>query len=101
MTADLPWQKATRQEQGRISERKGITKMGGRVHPMSGAGSIKADGSTDDEVIEWKDANKSYTLKAADLEELRRHAIRQGKDGLFIIQFNDPRLRAVIRIETE
>lgn len=101
MTADIPWSMPSRQEQGRITERRHIKKVGGRVTPRSGAGSIKADGRTDDNVIEMKDARKSYTLKASELDMLRRYAIREGKDGQFIIQFNEPRIRAVIHIETD
>ena len=101
MAAEIPWSMPTRQDQGRITERRHIAKIGGRVTPNSGAGGIKADGRTETEVIEMKDANKTYTLKASDLDTLRRYANKEGKDASFIIQFNDPRVRAVIHIETD
>lgn len=96
-----PWSTSSRQVQGRKSEKKNIEARGGRVHPMSGAGSIKADGSDEQHLYEHKDANKSYTMKAQEIEDLARTAYRQGLDPVFIVQFNDPRIRIICTVETD
>lgn len=54
---------------------------------MSGAGSIKADGSDDDYLYEIKDANVSYTMNAYDLATLHHQAVIQGKTPRMIIKF--------------
>lgn len=58
-----------------------------RAHPASGAGSIKYDGSTDEQVVEVKDASKSYTLRGAYLLDLFRHAARQGKQARLVVNY--------------
>lgn len=80
------------------TEKQIIKKKGGRVHPRSGAGPVKDDGSTEDEVFEVKDANLSHTLKAKDLEALFRRAARQGKDAKYIVYFGSVGLTAEINI---
>lgn len=97
---DLPWSARSRQEQGRKSEAKAAKKMDGRLHPMSGAGSIKFDFSTEDAVIEHKDATKSFTLNATLVRDLFRNATRQGKQPVIIIQFPDYRVEAIVRRTT-
>lgn len=39
-----------------------LRRMGAKVHKNSGRGMIKGDGSTDEFVIDVKEANKSFTL---------------------------------------
>lgn len=86
---DLPWEPKTRQQQGRQTEKTVVKKRGGRVHPNSGAGRIKDDGSSDSEVIEVKDANKQHTMVASDLEALYVRAVRQGKDPVYVVRFTN------------
>lgn len=83
----LPYKPRTRQEQGRYSERSQAKKHGVRLHPNSGAGRIKEDASNDEKVVEFKDANKSFTLSAQDLLGTFQRAVRQGKDSVWVITF--------------
>lgn len=85
----LPYKPKTRQEQGRATERTVLRKMGARQHPMSGAGRIKEDGSTDESLIEVKDANKSFSLSAADLLQSFKRATQQGKTAVWVIRFTN------------
>lgn len=94
----MPWSPRTRQEEGRKTERKVVRDRGGRVHPNSGAGHIKDDGSSDTELIEVKDAIKSHTIKASDLFALFRRAAKQSKDPVYVIQFRDHSIRAEVHI---
>lgn len=96
---NLPWKPRSRQEQGRQTEAK-VVKIGLRAHPNSGAGSIKYDASDDETLVEVKDANKSYTISAAYVEDLFRVATRQGKQAVLVIKFgNDIIIEAVVRKE--
>ena len=88
-TLDLPWGVRTRQEQGLKTEAEIIKKRGGRVHPRSGAGSIKSDGSSEETLYELKDAGKSHTIKGTDLEILFKRAVQQGKDAEYIVYFQN------------
>lgn len=54
---------------------------------MSGAGRIKGDGSTDDELIEVKDARKEYRLKEADLRKHWKEAVQVRKEPVFVIEY--------------
>lgn len=83
----LPYKPKTRQVQGRDTERTVLRRLGARQHPMSGAGSIKEDGSTDDELFEIKDANKSFTLAGAELLQSFKRAMQQEKEAVWIIRF--------------
>lgn len=91
MTDDIPmpWKPRTRQKEGERTERKIVKDKGGRVHPRSGAGSIKHDGSTEDQLIEVKDAARSHTLSGQYLSDLFTTAVRQGKEPLYIVTFKD------------
>jgi hypothetical protein len=60
-----------------------------KVHPNSGAGHIKHDGSDDEFLVEVKDARKSYTMKSTELRELTTRAIRQSKLPMFLVYFID------------
>lgn len=81
------WSPPSRQQQGRSTEKKILRSIGARQHPNSGAGKIKEDGSTEEELVEVKDALKSFTLKAVDLNTSRRRAAQQGKQAMWLIQF--------------
>lgn len=85
----MPYKVRTRQEEGRFSEKAQAKKHGVRLHPNSGAGSIKEDASDEDRVIEFKDAAKSFTLNGKDLLGTFQRAVRQGKDSVWIIKFGN------------
>lgn len=95
---DLPWQPATRQQQGGKTEQQIAKKRGARIHPRSGAGSIKDDASTDHEQIEIKDANKVYQLKGSELNTLLKRATQRNKDATFIVYFTEADLTATIAV---
>lgn len=63
--------------------------MGARPHPNSGAGKIKWDASTDQALIEVKEASKSHTVTGALLEKLFRDAVRQNKTAHYVIKFGN------------
>ena len=87
---DLPWNpQDSPQVKGRKNEAPRAKKIGARLHPNSGAGTIKFDMSTDDAVIEMKTANKSYTMNQKYLESIFQNAVRQGKDAVLLIEFPD------------
>jgi hypothetical protein len=81
------WNKPSRSVEGRITERKILKARGAKVHPISGAGKIKDDGSDSEAVYEVKDAVKTYTIKASEMRGLRRRAVMQGKQGVLLIKF--------------
>ena len=95
---DVPWKVRSPQQQGMQTEKTIAKKRGARLHPRSGAGNIKEDMSTDDEVIEVKDANLTYSLKASELETVFKRAARQGKEGQFVVYFRSNGIRADITI---
>lgn len=70
-------------------ERAGALKFGGSVRPGSGnQWHSKGDVITATHLIEYKYTdNKSYSLKQADLETLRRQAILEDRMALFGISF--------------
>ena len=87
---DLPYPvHKTRQVEGMVSEKKAAKKRGAKLHPRSGAGTIKWDASTDDELIEYKDAAKTITVNGKYLEKLFRDASAQGKDAIFVVTFGE------------
>ena len=83
----LPWKPRTRQMKGMSSEKEQARKRGARLHPRSGAGSIKWDASSDDTLFEMKDVQKSHTLNGAYLRQLALDTAHQGKDARYIVQF--------------
>ena len=83
----LPYKPKTRQQDGAATETRILRERGARQHPRSGAGRIKEDGSTEDDLIEVKDANLSFSLKGADLLQTFVRATRQGKNGVWVIKF--------------
>lgn len=70
---------------------------------MSGAGRIKGDGSTDEYLIEVKDARLVHQLRATDLFDLWKLAVKQDKDPLMIIRFSGivPVVEVSIEIEVK
>lgn len=86
----------TPQVQGRIDEKRMAKEVGARLHPMSGAGSIKDDASNDTTIYEFKSVKKTHTLNGADLEALWLRGIQQGKDVEYVVEFGDARIRASI-----
>lgn len=83
----LPYVPKTPQVQGRVAEKKRAKERGARLHPMSGAGSIKDDASDEDTIYEFKEANRTHTLNSGDLYSLLIRAMRQSKDGRYVITF--------------
>ena len=94
----LRWQKKTRQEVGRITEHRLLKAVNARIHPMSGAGSIKYDGSTDSIEYEIKDANEKFTLDGAQLRASFSHAASQGKQSVWVVHFTDANIDAIIAL---
>jgi hypothetical protein len=72
-------------KRSRAQERAGMRRFGGQVHGGSGSGRFrKNDGRTDNELIEFKRTDKrSITIKAADLENLIRNALAEGRWPVF------------------
>ena len=66
------------------------------MHPGSGSGKIAFDGSTEDELIECKTAERVHTLSAAYIARLFKTAIRQGKTPRMIVEFPDYTLNITI-----
>lgn len=95
----MPWSPRTRPQDGMKTEKDIVKKRGGRVHPRSGAGNIKDDGSTATEVFEVKDADKTHVLKASQLFAIWRRAVRQGKEAKYIVYFRSVDLTATITFQ--
>jgi len=85
----LPWRHRTRQQQGRETERKVVKRRGLIPHPNSGAGPIKDDAHDEESVYEIKDARKQYTIKADEMLATHRRAIRQGRQAVWVVVFDD------------
>jgi hypothetical protein len=66
-----------------------LKQRGARIHPNSGAGHIKDDGSDDHRLYEIKDARRTHTLNADELRALYVRAVRQGKQAVYLIYFSD------------
>lgn len=97
MQLELPWDASdSPQVRGKKAEKPMAKKMGARVHPASGAGSIKQDMSTDDAIVEMKTAERSYTLNAKYLEGVYTNAVRQGKDAVLLIVFPNVTVTAAL-----
>lgn len=88
----------TRQVQGRVSEKKMAKDRGARLHPMSGAGRIKDDASTEDVQYEFKNVMHSHSLRGKDLLALFKRAIRSGKEAVYVVHFDDVDLTATITL---
>lgn len=75
--------------------------MGARLHPMSGAGSIKGDGSDDEHHYEVKDANKSYTLSGEYIRTHYREAIAEAKEAIMLVHFANGMTAYITIVPTE
>lgn len=92
IVGSLPWAGSanrTRQVEGRQTEARILKMRGARVHPNSGAGHIKDDGSDEHRLYEVKDARKTHTIKADELRALFVRAVRQNKQGIYLVYFSD------------
>lgn len=101
----LPWSPPTRQQDGAKTEKRLLKQEGARVHPRSGAGRIKEDGSKgqgnfdpEDVLYEVKDCRKSYTLKATDLRQSFVRAVQQGRTSVWLVYFDDCNFTAKIEL---
>jgi hypothetical protein len=83
----VPWRKQTPQAQGRTTEKRVLKSLGANVHPMSGAGRIKGDGSTKDFLYEVKESRKQFTLSLSLVKIMWRRAAKEGKDPLVIVKY--------------
>jgi hypothetical protein len=88
----------TPQVKGRVDEARMAKERGARLHPMSGAGSIKDDFSTEDTIFEVKSVKKTHTLNGADLLALFRRGTQQGKGVEYVIEFADAKLEATVTL---
>lgn len=88
----------TPQDKGRASERDMARNRGAHLHPMSGAGRIKDDASNDEAVFEFKNVFKSHSLRGTDLLALFVRAVRQGKQPIYVVYFEDVAITAEIRL---
>lgn len=68
------------------------------MHPGSGSGRIKFDGSDETEVMEVKNALTSHTLKGDYLNRLFTHAVQQGKEAVLVIRFERAGIEAEVRL---
>lgn len=85
----LPWAPRTPQMKGMSSEKDQARQRGARLHPRSGAGSIKWDASDEDTLYEMKHVKKSHALNGEYLRRLRLDAAQQGKEAVYIVQMED------------
>lgn len=65
---------------------------------MSGAGSIKDDASNDAYLFEIKDAQRVHQIDGRVLFALFKRGVRQGREALYVIQFNDPDIVVECRV---
>jgi len=75
--------------------------LGARLHPNSGALRIKHDASDRETLYEIKDANKTYTLKAEELNELWTRAARELKAPEFVVVFKHHGITATMTVTKE
>lgn len=91
--SELPWKNIdTPQISGRKIEKEYAKKYGARVHPMSGAGSIKGDYSNEEAVFEQKLVTKdhhTHSLNGKKLNELLQDALRNGKEAVYVVHFEE------------
>lgn len=96
MASELPWKNIdSPQIQGRKIEKEWAKKYGAKVHPMSGAGSIKGDYSNADTIFEQKlvtNGHHTHSLNGKKLNELLTNALAHGKDACYIVYFEEENL---------
>ena len=100
-TLGAKWKPRSRQQEGRLTEKKIAKDLGARTHPNSGALRIKHDASDAETLYEIKDANKSYSLKADELHTLWVRSARESKEPVFIIKFKHLGMTATITMTKE
>lgn len=88
-TVKLPFPTLTAQETGRRMEAKLLKERGAMAHPMSGAGSVKHDGSDAETLYEVKHAKRSHKLSGEYLRSFWKAAVGQGKDPVLLVHFAD------------
>ena len=95
---NLPWSPRSRQMEGMSSEKRQAKDHGARLHPRSGAGSIKWDASNEDTLFEMKNVRKSHALQGDYLRRLALDAIKQGKEARYLVTFEDAQIEIECRI---
>ncbi len=96
---DMPWAKARSPSQrGLHEEKKAMQKRGARSSPRSGAGKIKYDGRTDDDLIEHKEAAKTHALNGEVLRHGYLAALAEDRDFLYVVQFGNG-ITAEVRVK--
>lgn len=97
---NVVWMKdQTPQKKGRKTEKRLLMQRGARVHPNSGAGHIKDDGSDDDFIYEVKEtAKRSFVLSVKELRSTYRRALRQGKLAVWLIHFPNEGFTAEVKL---
>lgn len=93
-----PWEPRSRQDEGRRNEQRVAKRRGTRLHPGSGSGSIRRDASNDEVVEEYKLASKSFQLKGTELRASYLDAVSQGKDSMWVIEFDDVGIEVEVRV---
>jgi hypothetical protein len=66
------------------------------AHPNSGAGSIAFDGSNDKDLVEVKDARKSFSLQSHYIARLWQTAVRRRLRPVMVVYFSDIDITAEI-----
>jgi hypothetical protein len=92
----IPFPATTPQVKGRLYEQKRSRQLGLRLHPASGAGRIKHDASDEGTVVEFKQAERSFTLQGKYLEGLFKEATRQDKTAIMEINFKQAGITATL-----
>lgn len=92
----VPYEKESPQAAGRRRESGILKRLGAKAHPGSGSGKISFDGSTSEEIIEVKTAEKVFSLQAAYIKRLFNTAVRQGKQPKLVLQFPEYEITMVI-----
>lgn len=99
MSGLLPWDtNETPQKRGRRVEKDRAKEYGARLHPGSGASYIKHDASNSEDLIEFKEVQRSHTLNGEYCRDLFNRAVRQEKSALYVVNFNDVGITAEIRL---
>jgi Holliday junction resolvase len=83
-----PKNAGTTREKSTQQEKRLAREFVGRTTPGSGAGTIKGDVHTKEEMVEAKTTSKrQYTLKLNDLDKLAHEARVSGKRPVLVVQF--------------
>lgn len=93
-----PWTPRDRQSEGRRNEQRMAKRRGTRLHPGSGSGKIRRDASTENVVEEYKLAGKSFRLKGDELRASYLDAVSQGKESVWVIEFDHHGIEVEVRM---